>query len=81
MSTFTDEGEVSKPWKMTFTQFVKASDSPNYESEELVNKALDIYRSNPKFEMVTVDGSHHVHLNNPERVAPRISQFFGKNFD
>ena len=42
--------------------------------------ALDIYRTNPKFDMVTVPGSHHVHLNNPERVAPHINQFIAKNF-
>ncbi|TSK17932.1 Serine hydrolase-like protein [Bagarius yarrelli] len=31
--------------------------------------------SNEKNSIVTVDGDHHVHLNNPERVAPIVTDF------
>ena len=31
--------------------------------------------------MVTVDGSHHVHLNNPERVVPSIVSFISKMYN
>jgi len=58
---------------------IKASGSPHYEDEEEINRFLDIYKKNDKFEMVTVDGSHHVHLNNPERVVPAIVKFIDKN--
>ena len=54
---------------------LKASGSPHYENEEIITRFLEIYRKNEQFEMVTVDGSHHVHLNNPERVVPAIVSF------
>ena len=57
---------------------LKASGSPHYENEEIITRFLEIYRKNGQFEMVTVDGSHHVHLNNPERVVPSIDSFIKK---
>lgn len=57
---------------------IKASGSPHYEKEEIIERFLEIYRQNEQFEMVTVDGSHHVHLNNPERVVPHIVSFLNK---
>ena len=46
-----------------------------------MEQVLDIYRSNPRFSLVGVEGSHHVHLNNPERVAPHIQQFISKHLE
>ena len=60
---------------------LKASGSPHYENEEIITRFLEIYRKNEQFEMVTVDGSHHVHLNNPERVVPSIDSFIRKMFN
>jgi len=59
---------------------IKASDQPHYEDEEIVNRILDIYKKNPAFEMVNVEGSHHVHLNNPERLMESLNKFMNKNF-
>ena len=59
----------------------QASGSPHYESEEIIQRFLEIYRLNNQFEMVTVEGSHHVHLNNPERVVPSIVSFLNKYFE
>lgn len=46
------------------------------EPEELVGELYDIYRnSSEDFRLVEVSGSHHVHLTNPELVAPHIYNF------
>jgi len=31
---------------------------------------VQIYKGNPMFELVEIEGSHHVHLNQPDKVAP-----------
>eukprot|EP00088_Acartia_fossae_P054686 TRINITY_DN6302_c0_g1_i7.p1 TRINITY_DN6302_c0_g1~~TRINITY_DN6302_c0_g1_i7.p1 ORF type:complete len:325 (-),score=56.57 TRINITY_DN6302_c0_g1_i7:456-1430(-) len=54
---------------------IKASESPHYESDETIEKILDVYRNNPKFQYSVVEGNHHLHLNNPERVMPVIVDF------
>lgn len=59
---------------------IKASGSQHYEDDSIIKRFLDIYSHNEKFELVTVEGSHHVHLNNPERVVPSISSFIQSNF-
>ena len=51
-----------------------------YEDKESVAQALNCYQKNPKFEMVNVKGTHHVHLNNPERLIPHLEKFIGKHF-
>ena len=60
---------------------VKASDSPWYMAEEYAEKILKLYKNyNPNFVYKTVEGGHHVHLNNPEKVAPLIVKFLQKTF-
>jgi len=59
---------------------IKATGSPDYDSPELIQKILEIYSDNPNFQMATVEGSHHVHLNSPQLVAPQIDSFVGKHF-
>ncbi|CAB3236407.1 unnamed protein product [Arctia plantaginis] len=60
------------------TLFIKATDSP-YENDkssaELQNK---LQKNNEKYESHTVLGTHHVHLNDPEKVAPLILNFLNK---
>ena len=58
-----------------FASTFQASDSHSYEDPAVLQNFLDIYRSNPSFEMVTVKGSHHLHLNTPERVLPPLLNF------
>lgn len=36
---------------------------------------VNIYKDNPLFSLTEVEGSHHVHLNNPEKVLPHILRF------
>ena len=55
--------------------FFQASDSHSYEDPAVLQNFLEIYRRNPSFEMVTIKGSHHLHLNTPERVLPPLVNF------
>ena len=60
---------------------IKASDSPWYMSEEHAEKILKVYsNNNPNFVFKKVEGGHHVHLNEPEKVAPLINRFLKKQF-
>ena len=34
-----------------------------------MEEVINIYRDNPKFRLVEVEGSHHVHLNHPDQVG------------
>ncbi|XP_014237062.1 probable serine hydrolase isoform X2 [Trichogramma pretiosum] len=47
-----------------------------FDQPENYHKVLDVIKETArKFEYHEVEGTHHVHLNNPERVAPIINQF------
>ncbi|TRY79156.1 hypothetical protein TCAL_16122 [Tigriopus californicus] len=60
---------------------IKASDSPLYMSEEIAERVLKIYKNNnPDFEYRTVQGGHHIHLNEPEKIGPLIRRFLEKEF-
>lgn len=55
---------------------IKASDGPYYEKKEDYNEIMKIYEKNTKkFIYKVVKGTHHVHLNNPEIIAPLIGEF------
>uniref|UniRef100_A0A2M4APH1 Putative valacyclovir hydrolase n=1 Tax=Anopheles triannulatus TaxID=58253 RepID=A0A2M4APH1_9DIPT len=59
--------------------FVKASDSPYWESKQYYDEAIEILRrDNAHFELAHVEGTHHVHLSHPERVAPIVTEFLRK---
>ena len=60
---------------------IKASDSPWYMSEEHAERILKVYsNNNANFVFKHVEGGHHVHLNEPEKVAPLIVKFLKKDF-
>ena len=60
---------------------IKASDSPWYMSEEHAERILKIYsNNNPNYVFKKVEGGHHVHLNEPEKVGPLINKFLKKKF-
>ena len=55
---------------------IKAIPGMPTEQPENYQKVLDIIKKTARiFEYHEVEGAHHVHLNNPERVAPIINQF------
>ncbi len=47
----------------------------------MAERLLKVYaNTNPNFEFHVVEGGHHVHLNEPGKVAPLILNFLRKNF-
>jgi pimeloyl-ACP methyl ester carboxylesterase len=55
---------------------IRASNGLKNFTEKVLGEYLDIYRSSSQdFRIVDVEGTHHVHLTHPERVAPHILQF------
>lgn len=55
---------------------IKASSGPFYESKEDYDEILKIYEKKAKtFVYKMVEGTHHVHMNNPDIIAPLIGQF------
>ncbi|GFS64658.1 serine hydrolase-like protein [Nephila pilipes] len=59
---------------------ILGKDTPNIfktRSPEVIDEFLDLYKEICKtYRLVEIDGNHFVHLNNPERVAPLIDEFF-----
>ncbi|XP_071542219.1 probable serine hydrolase isoform X2 [Panulirus ornatus] len=61
---------------------IKALSGPMYEGRELYDEILGIYKKKPKcFYYKEVEGTHHVHLNCPEIVAPIICEFIRDDGD
>ncbi|XP_064544740.1 probable serine hydrolase [Drosophila montana] len=58
--------------------FIKALQAPYYENKKYYDATIAVLRQNPLFEYHEVDGSHHVHLNEPEKVAHFINSFINK---
>lgn len=58
--------------------YVKAIDSEFANDEFSIEIREQLLKTNAKFECHFVKGTHHVHLNNPERVAPLIIDFLNK---
>lgn len=56
------------------TLCVKATESEVYYST-ILRVFIDLYRTNPNFRIVVVEGTHDVHLNYPHRVAPFVNTF------
>jgi len=55
---------------------LKAKNGPLYEDKAIYDEFINIYRQHSQgFEYVEVEGTHHVHLVNPENVAQQINQF------
>ena len=61
---------------------MKCTDSPFYMSDDVADRLLAAYRNNnPHHEYHTLeDAGHHVHMDQPERVAKLINKFLGRNF-
>lgn len=61
---------------------IKAKEGPLYSlSQEDVDDMVALYSNNPKFEYSVVEGKHHVHMCQPERVEPVITRFVEKHFN
>ncbi|CAG4981254.1 unnamed protein product [Parnassius apollo] len=58
--------------------YVKGLDSPFASDEFSVEMRELIRKNNPKFDCHFVPGTHHVHLNDPEKIANLILPFYQK---
>lgn len=58
--------------------FVKALQSPNYAPQEHQESVLKVMMKKGNFEMTTVNGGHHVHLNEPLLVSGAVTEFLLK---
>lgn len=59
--------------------FIKTDDNTYDEPCEIFNESLEQFRRyNQRFEMIRVNGTHHVHLNNLTAIAQKISEFLTK---
>lgn len=61
------------------TLYFKGIDSPYATDEFSVEMREVIEKNNENYEIHFVPGTHHVHLNNPERLAPLIEKFMRKH--
>uniref|UniRef100_A0A182PJ13 AB hydrolase-1 domain-containing protein n=1 Tax=Anopheles epiroticus TaxID=199890 RepID=A0A182PJ13_9DIPT len=74
--------EVNKRLAQNLTMpflFVKATESPYWERKQYYDEVIEILeRNNSRFELRSVEGTHHVHLTHPERVAPIVTDFLNR---
>lgn len=55
---------------------IKAKNSPYHRPEELRRLYFEIFSKNcPTFREVILDGTHHLHMNDPELVATEVNKF------
>lgn len=59
--------------------FIKATKTPFYEHKKYFDEVIDVLKQNKHFEMHNIDSTHHLHLTEPEKVAPIISEFIVKH--
>ncbi|XP_055910810.1 serine hydrolase-like protein [Eupeodes corollae] len=58
--------------------FIKALQAPYYEKRSNYDEVINVLTKKPTFEYHQVDGTHHVHLNEPEKLADIINPFINK---
>lgn len=60
---------------------VRARHGPYHVPESVRKQYYDIYERNCRyFKDVLTDGTHHLHMNNPDRVGAIINDFLGESF-
>lgn len=73
--TFDQQKEFANRLKCEL-MIIKASNGSLYEKKEDYDEIISIYKKKAhNFVFKMVEGTHHVHLNNPEVIAPLIEQF------
>lgn len=60
--------------------FVRGDDAVFSESAKNIFQAVDVFRHyNQNFDMIKIIGTHHLHLNHPELIGDKISEFLLKH--
>ncbi|XP_055841375.1 probable serine hydrolase [Episyrphus balteatus] len=58
--------------------FIKALNAPKYDMKADYEEVLNTLKQNPLFEHHIVSGTHHVHLNEPQKIADIVNPFINK---
>lgn len=59
--------------------FVKANQAPYYEDVKYFDEAVELLKqSNPNFWFRRAEGGHHIHLTEPTKISPDMSEFICK---
>lgn len=59
--------------------YIKTDDQTYDEDATIFNEVIDLFKKHCRhFEMLNVEGTHYVHLNNPELIASQIGVFLTK---
>ncbi|KFB39972.1 hypothetical protein ZHAS_00007357 [Anopheles sinensis] len=70
--------EIARRIKAPFL-YVKTTETPLFEDPQYHQETLDMLAAHNKdFVQASVEGKHHVHLSDPNRVAPLVSEFLTK---
>ena len=73
--TFDQQKEFARQLECEML-LIKGSKGPLYEDQAIYDEIMEIYKEKAKvFKYVVLEGTHHLHLNNPELVAPVINDF------
>ncbi|KAI1301694.1 Serine hydrolase-like protein [Halotydeus destructor] len=60
---------------------IRARQSPYHVPESVRRQYYEIYERNCRlFRDVLMDGTHHLHMNNPDKVAKALNEFLGESF-
>ncbi|XP_055910117.1 probable serine hydrolase [Eupeodes corollae] len=59
--------------------FIKALQAPYYEDKSNYDEVINVLTQKPTFEYHQIDGTHHVHLNEPHKLANIINPFINKH--
>ncbi len=70
--------ELAKRLNMPYL-FFRSNYLP-FGNQNFFNEIVDIMKANPNFEMHYVDAGHHMHLTDPEIVAPIMKKFMEKHW-
>lgn len=58
--------------------FIKAKRAKHYDGEEELEEVYKTFKTNPDFKFHLVDGTHYVHLNEPQKIADIVNPFIEK---
>lgn len=75
------ENDVTKKFAQNISSpycFVKSSARASFEDQDHYNEVVKIMSANPNFEIHSVGGDHHVHLNEPDKVSGLVTTFINK---
>lgn len=58
--------------------FIKARNSSYFEDKKYYDEVMDVLKTKPNFEYFESDGSHHLHMNNPQTIIEPIVDFINR---